>query len=271
METSVRFRSYDGTPLEGTYASGDPACGTMALLVHGITSSRDEFGLFSRLADYLTKKGVPSFRFDYRCHGKSERPIEDMTLAGIVNDIEAAATVGLAQAGASRLHVVGMSFGGGVSAFWAARTEKAVLSVVLLAPVIDYEEDILGQHGALVEGRLKEDAAATLQRKGYLKMDGVRYGRALLNELRFISGAEGLGRLKCESLIIHGDADSVVPYTSSERFVRLNPRCALVNVPGTDHGFGVGDDEDLSSPETKAKHGEVFGIIGLFIEKTSRP
>lgn len=271
METDLRFRSYDGTPLEGTYASGDPASDTVVILVHGITSSRDEFGLFSGLAGHLKNEGLPSFRFDYRCHGESDRPMETMTLSGIVNDIEAAAVLGLAQTGASRLHVVGMSFGGGLSAFWAATTEIPVLSVVMLAPVIDYEEDILGQHGALVEGKLTEDAAALLQRQGYLEMDGIRYGAALLNELRFISGAEGLRRLNCGSLIIHGDADSVVPYASSERFARMYDRCELVNVSGTDHGFGVGDDEDLSSPETKEKHREVFGSISRFIEKTSRP
>jgi pimeloyl-ACP methyl ester carboxylesterase len=269
VETSLSFRSFDGTSLEGTYTSADTASATAVILVHGITSSRDEFGLFSGLADHLTNEGVPSFRFDYRCHGKSDMPMEAMTLSGIVNDIEAAAAVGLAQAGASRLHVVGMSFGGGLSAFWAAATERPVLSVVMLAPVIDYEEDVLGQHGALVEGKLSEKAAAVLLRQGYLELDGVRYGRALLNELRFFSGAEGLWHLRCESLIIHGDADSVVPYASSERVAQLHDRCELVNVPGTDHGFGVGDDDDLSSPETKGKHREVFGIISRFFKKTS--
>lgn len=271
MERILRFRSYDGTPLEGTYASGDAASDTVVILVHGITSSRDEFGLFSGLAGHLVNEGVPSLRFDYRCHGKSKQPMEAMTLSGIVNDVESAATLGVSQTGASRAHVVGMSFGGGLSAYWAATTEITVASVVMLAPVIDYEEDVLGQHGAIVDGRLTEDAARLLQRQGYLEMDGIRYGFALLNELRFISGMEGLRRLTCESLIIHGDADSIVPFASSERFAQMHDRCELVNVPGTDHGFAVGDDEDLSSPETKEKHREVFGIVSRFLKRTSRP
>ena len=270
METNFRFRSFDGTALEGTYVSAHPASDAVVILVHGITSSRDELGLFSGLASHLASKGVPSFRFDYRCHGKSNRPMEAMTLAGIVNDIESAAALGLAQARASRVHVVGMSFGGGLVAFWAATTAMAVSSVVMLAPVIDYEEDVLGQPGAIVDGKLIEEAGDQLSEKGFLEMDGIRYGPALLNELRFISGVEGLRRLKCDSLILHGDADSVVPYASSERFVTLNDRCQLVNISGTDHGFGVGDDEDLSSPETKEKHREVFGIISLFFETVPR-
>lgn len=271
METTLRFRSYDGTPLLGTYKRGDATSPGVVILVHGITSSRNELGLFSGLADYLGNEGISSLRFDYRCHGESNLPMESLTLSGIVNDVESAAALALSQAGASNAHIVGMSFGGGLSAFWAATTEIRVASVVMLAPVIDYEEDILGQHGAIVDGKLAEHAANLLQQQGYLEMDGIRYGAALLNELQFISGIEGLRRLTCESLILHGDADSIVPYASSERFAQMHDRCELVNVPGTDHGFGVGDDEDLSSPETKKRHEEVFGIISRFLKKTARP
>lgn len=148
METTVRFQSFDGTPLEGTYSSSGKGNGDLAILVHGIKSSRDEFGLFSGLAEHLTKAGVSSFRFDYRCHGKNDLPMESMTLAGIVNDIESAAASARAHVRPSRVHVVGMSFGGGLAAFWAATTSVEVSSVVMLAPVIDYQEDVLGQHGA---------------------------------------------------------------------------------------------------------------------------
>ena len=270
METILPFKSFDGTALEGTYVSGHGKSEAVVILVHGITSSRDEFGLFSGLADHLVNKGVPSFRFDYRCHGKSNQPMETMTLSGIVNDIESAVALGMAQASASCVHIVGMSFGGGLTAFWAATTEIAVTSVVMLSPVIDYEEDVLGQHGAIIDSKLTTDAAEQLHVKGFLEIDGFRYGTALLNELRFISGVEGLLRLKCDSLILHGDADSIVPYASSQRSVTLNERCKLVNIPGTDHGFGVEDDEDLSSPETKEKHQEVFGIISQFFENVAR-
>jgi pimeloyl-ACP methyl ester carboxylesterase len=162
-----------------------------------------------------------------------------------------------------------MSFGGGLTAFWAATTMIPVASIVMLAPVIDYEDDVLGQHGLIVRGKLTERAANRLRKNNFLEIDGIHYGRALLNELRFISGVEGLRRLKCDSRILHGDADSIVPYASSERFVKLNDRCRLVNIAGTDHGFGVGDDEDLSSAETKEKHREVYGIISSFFENAA--
>ena len=121
-----------------------------------------------------------------------------------------------------------------------------------------------------MDGKLCKSMADELQRQGYVETDGIRYGGALLNELRFISGAEGLQQLKCDALIVHGDADSIVPYSSSERFARMHEHCTLINIPGTDHGFGVGDDEDLTSPATKEKHREVWNIIWRFIEEADR-
>lgn len=270
METDVDFVSFDGTPLEGTYRNVPDPGAAVLLLVHGITSTRDELGLFSGLAANLAEKGVSSFRFDYRCHGNSVEPIESMTLAGIVNDIEAAAEIALTQSGASRVHVVGMSFGGGLAAYWGATTSLKVASVVMLAPVINYVEDVLGQHGAIIDGKLAVASAERLQTDGFVEMDEIRYGAALINELRFVSGIEGLKRLKCRSLIIHGDADSIVPYSSSERYSQLNSDCELVNIPGTDHGFGVEDDEDLAFPETKEKHQQVFQVIFDFIKKVGK-
>ena len=73
-ESKHTFVSYDGTMLEGTMSVPDGRCEQLALLVHGITSSRDELGLFSGLAEHLNDKGVASFRFDYRCHGINTQP-----------------------------------------------------------------------------------------------------------------------------------------------------------------------------------------------------
>lgn len=263
--TQHRFTSYDGTPLEGTLQPGGEPAGGVVLMVHGITSSRDEFGLFSGLAQQLADGGTPSFRFDYRCHGVNKGPMKAMTLAGVVNDIEAAAGAALDAARCSHVHIVGMSFGGGLSAHWASTTRRRVSSVVMFAPVLDYEEDTLGQYRMLVDGALSPDAARTLQRAGSLKAGGIRYGAALLNELPHFSGVRAVSRLTCPCLIVHGDSDSIVPFTSSESVAMNEPNCRLVNISGTDHGFGVEDDEDLTSPETKQKHREVFAVVEEFL------
>lgn len=264
-ESKYTFLSYDGTKLEGTLRIPDTRCHRLALLVHGITSSRDELGLFSGLAKHLAQRGIASFRFDYRSHGINSQPMQTMTLAGILNDIEAAFLCANKLIPVTGVHPIGMSFGGGLTAYWAATTEANVNSVVLLAPVIDYLQDVLGQHGLLEGARIANSASSSLRKNGYVETDGIRYGNALINELPHINGVAGLMRLSCRSLILHGDIDSVVPYSSSVKFSKLNSKCNLMNISGTDHGFGVPGDEDLTSPETKARHAEVFELISEFL------
>ncbi len=264
-ETNHIFTSFDGTKLEGTLNLPDKNVDRLVILVHGITSSRDELGLFSGLAKYLSNNGVASFRFDYRCHGVNSQAMETMTLAGIVNDIEAAYLCATELLKPSSIYAIGMSFGGGLTVYWASTTSATVQSVVLLAPVIDYKEDVLGQHGLIDGSTLNNEAINALLDHGCVETDGIPYGSALLNELPYINGIAGLKGLRCRSLILHGDADSIVPYSLSEKFARLSSQCKLVNIAGTDHGFGVPGDEDLTSPETKKRHTEVFNVIRSFI------
>ena len=57
VERTVKLRSFDGTAMEGTYCGGRDGQDSVAVLVHGITSDRDELGLFSGLAAHLSDEG----------------------------------------------------------------------------------------------------------------------------------------------------------------------------------------------------------------------
>ena len=266
-KTKHVFTSYDGTLLEGTLCIPSSSSKQLALLVHGIMSSRDELGLYSGLAEYLLGHGISSFRFDYRCHGTNKQEIKKMTLAGIVNDIEAACNYACSEFSPNEIYPIGMSFGGGLTAFWSSVTKNKINAVIMLAPVIDYQEDILGQHGLIKNNKLSTKASKTLLRNGFIETDEIEYGEVLINEIPYINGINGLKSLQYNSLILHGDNDSIVPYSQSEKFVELSDKCKLINVIGTDHGFGIPGDEDLTWPETKNRHSEVYQIITNFIVK----
>src|SRR5438105_2980444 len=86
----VTFRSLDGLHLAGTVVVPAGELAGAAVLVHGGGVTREEGGFFTRLALGVATAGVASLRFDFRAHGASEGRQEDVTLAGIVNDIRAA-------------------------------------------------------------------------------------------------------------------------------------------------------------------------------------
>src|SRR5688500_2084446 len=121
-EVKIKFKSYDGYKLEGTLLKANKEKAAL-FFVHGITSSRDELGFHSDYARYLSGNGITTLRFDFRFHGgvnEGNTKLENLSLCGIVNDIDAAYITLKSNVGnnVKSFFIVGTSFGGGLSAFW---------------------------------------------------------------------------------------------------------------------------------------------------------
>lgn len=118
--TTTHLRTLDGLRLEGTVVTPEAAVDSAALLVHGGGVTREEGGFFARLAEGLADAGIASLRYDLRGHGASEGRPEESSLAAHLNDIRVARQH-LAQAtGAAGTSLIGASFGGGLTAYYAA-------------------------------------------------------------------------------------------------------------------------------------------------------
>lgn len=260
MESKISFQSYDGYKLEGTYTSAEKPKAA-ALFVHGITSSRDELGFHSDYAKFLAENGISSLRFDYRYHGvfaKKATRLESLTLSGIVNDIDAAFHA-LKNTIKIKLPIVliGTSFGGGLSAYWDnANKYSEVKKILLNAPVINYENDVLERNSLVKDGQLEPKSQAKLRKNGYIQSSGIRFGDAMINELKYINGIQPIKELAGKITIFHGDADEDVPLASSKKYIRKETK--LVVIKNVGHGFGVEDDEDLDFPETKVIHKSIY-------------
>jgi pimeloyl-ACP methyl ester carboxylesterase len=257
-EKTISFTSYDGYKLEGTLQQAVKERAAL-LFVHGITSSRDELGFHSDYAKYLAQHGVTSLRFDYRFHGVNESSLQELTLCGIVNDIEAAFNALSANVKSStrRYFIVGTSFGGGLAAYWVDVAKKdKVKKVFLNAPVLNYENDVLERNKLLSKDQLAPAAARQLAKKGFVKSSDIRFGRGLINELRYVNGIQALKKLGERVVIFHGDEDEDVPLASSKKY--RTPKTRLEIVKGVGHGFGIEIDEDLTHPETKKIHQSIY-------------
>jgi len=254
----VSFTSFDGYKLEGTLLKSD-AEKAAVLFVHGITSDRDELGFHSDYAQYLCENGITSLRFDYRYHGVYEASLEQLTLSGIMNDINAAFNYLQQSADDSTksYFVVGTSFGGGLSAFWVnSQKILPIKKLILNAPVLDYEDDVLGRNGLVKNGMLTAKAQKALDTDGYINSSDIHFGRALINEAKIIDCIKPIAELKNRIVIFHGRDDDDVPLSSSQKFRGEDTRLEIIDNVG--HGFGVLDDEDLDFPETKAVHRKIY-------------
>lgn len=246
-EKKIRFESGDGLKLHGTLSTPKHIRGLL-LCVHGITSDRDEWGIFKRVAEAAVEKELATLRIDFRGHGESSLEEDQITLAGIVSDVVAAwSELESVGAGSRRLKrfIMGSSFGGGAS-YAAAGRIGTIDRVFLLAPVFDYLLDI-------------ENCApkwrADLKRKNHFRYNDLKLGRALLNEAFYFDPLAGP---KVKTTIFHGTADADVPFELSQAAAARHRHLELVPVEGAGHVLAVPDDLDM---EQQASWELVAGMI----------
>ncbi len=267
MSRETVFRSLDGLRLRGTFVSPTSPDGHAAVLVHGGGVTRHEGGFFTRLAVGLAAKGVASLRFDFRAHGESEGRQEELTISGIVNDIWAAVDHLQGLAGSQPVNLIGASFGGGISAFFASRYPKRIRGLVLLNPLLNYKKRFIDDKPYWSNDHISEEAGRELAEHGFIAHSlSFKLGRALLNEVFYLQPHQAMKDLTIPTLIVHGTADTFVPIASSREYVgHIKAEARLVEIDGAQHGFAVHDDPQYLNPQTRKWQASVIHSVADWI------
>ncbi|HZB28812.1 MAG TPA: alpha/beta hydrolase [Streptosporangiaceae bacterium] len=261
--SEITFRSLDGLRLWGTYVRPAVPAGPAVVLVHGGGVTREEGGFFTRLAKGLAAAGLPSLRFDYRAHGQSEGRQEDLTISGVLNDIYAAVEQVTGAVGGGPVSLVGASFGGGISAYFAAHHPSLLHRVVLLNPLLNYKKRFIDDKPYWYNNRINDAAGDELAARGFVAHSpSFKLGRPLLNETFYVQPHRILGEIKAPTLIVHGTGDTFVPVQSSRDSLGQF-RCAaeLVEISGAQHGFAMPDDPAYRHPQTRRWQASVITTV----------
>jgi uncharacterized protein len=264
--TETDFRSLDGIRLWGTLVVPS-AASAAAVLVHGGGVTRHEGGFFTRLAFALGEAGISSLRFDFRGHGDSQGRQEDLTISGVVNDIRSAAEHLRAKTNSRQVNVIGTSFGGGISAYYASRYPDQVERLVLFNPLLNYKKRFIDDKPYWTDDHISEEAGDELTRDGFLPHSPTfKLGRALLNEVFYIQPDLALSQVTAPTLIMHGTRDTFVPVESSRAAVTdMAGVASLVEVEGAQHGFAVHDDPQYQNPQTREWQGYVIRTVAEWL------
>jgi alpha-beta hydrolase superfamily lysophospholipase len=267
---SVSVRTLDGLRLAGTLEHPQDEAAQAVLLVHGGGVTREEGGFFSRLATGLREAGVASLRFDLRAHGESEGHQEELTLSMILNDVRVMLTYLREATGASDITLLGASFGGGICAYYAAKRPDEVSRLVLFNPQLDYKRRTIDSRDYWTDDVISDEAAAELTERGAIQFTPtLRHGRPILNEVFWLKPHEALGEVKAPTLIVHGTADTLVPFESSRDAVpRFTAPVRLVPVEGSQHGFAVHDDPQYLNPKIQEYQAFVIRTVTEWITAT---
>jgi len=180
------------------------------------------------LAKSLAERGLLALRFDFRYVGASSGKFADITYSGEVEDLKAAYDL-IQSRQPGRTAIFGSSMGGTVALLFAAQEPKVAAIVTLAAPV----------HPENFPKRvLTPEQLQRWRERGHTTYNGQRLNVSLLDDLETLEVSVTARQIHCPVLIIHGDADKVVPVAEAyELHESLIAQKRLSIFKDTDHRF----------------------------------
>ena len=182
------------------------------------------------LASDFARAGYMAYGFDF-CGGgvasKSSGSMLEMSVLTEADDLNVVMDALLARddVDRSRVCLFGRSQGGFVSAYVAAQRPADVRTLVMYFPAFVLQDDARVRVDA--QGRFPETS----------DIAGKIVGRTYNEDALSFDIYEIMGAFKGKVLIIHGDADQVVPLSYSERAITCYDDAQLIVMPGAGHGF----------------------------------
>jgi len=206
-------------------------------MFHGFTGNKTEaHRFFVDVARALCDSGFVVLRFDFRGSGDSDGQFDDMTVPGEVGDAGKALTFLAKQRDVDkdRIGAIGLSMGGRVAAILTSKDSRIKFAVLYSAALSPLRQRFLSP--ARKEDSEKLDAGEAVQvgEGWYLK-------KPFFDTVDEPVPFDVMNRIKAPILLVHSDADQVVPMDDSEKgycIVRnLNNKNELHIVKGGDHVF----------------------------------
>lgn len=190
----------------------------------------------TQYAEALAAKGYVVYCFDF-CGGspgsRSDGSTLEMSIFTEQADLEA--VIGMVQelpyVDNDNIFLMGTSMGGAVSAITAAAHEDEIQGAILLYPAFVLVDNANEQFESV------EDIPDTYH------LMWMTVGHVFAEGLLDYDIYEAISAYKKDVLMIHGDADSIVPLSYSEKAVEAYDSARLEVLPGAGHGFYGSDAE----------------------------
>ena len=222
----ISFTNSRGDTLSGVlHHPASAAAPGAVILCHGMESNKNSEKIVA-LAAALAGRGILALRFDFSYVGESTGKFEDITYSGEVNDLRAAYALVQSRA-PGKIAILGSSMGGTVALLFAADEPEIAALVTIAAPV---------HPERFPQRTLTLKQIDEWRHRGFTLYHGQRLNVSLLHDLERINVLEAAARVACPVLVVHGDADEVVPATEAhELYGRLTNSKQLLTLAGGDH------------------------------------
>lgn len=215
------IRNEHGERLDTTFTPGRDGDRRVVVIAHGVTSHKDRPWLIA-LSEALGVAGIASLRLSFAGNGGSEGRYEAATISKEVEDL---GSVIDALAGREVIYA-GHSMGGAVGVLRAAQDDR-LRALVSLAGMVHVSAFMDAQFGHLTPGR------DVMLGKAHCPLS-----QAFLDDAHAIGDVlPAAARVRVPWLLVHGDADELVPLQDAHDAVAAAGAAKLVMLAGVDHRF----------------------------------
>lgn len=199
-----------------------PVC----LIFHGFTGQKTGTKFcYVQLARMLEAKGIATFRFDFLGSGESDGNFVDMTFQDELSCARVILEETLKMENCTEIYVLGHSMGGAVASELAKLYPQQIKKMVLWAPAFNLPDALLYLTGQV-------ERAKTYDHSGY------EIGDEFVEDILNRNFYEHLDTYQNELLIIHGTADTTVPYDISQRYLQgFHQGTKFVAIENGNHNF----------------------------------
>lgn len=224
----IHFTNSAGRRLSGKLYGSGTGSDTAVIFSHGLFSNKDGYKI-TRLAPDLAAAGASVLAFDFSYAAGSGGDIADLSVLQEVDDL--AAAVGFAKTrGFSNIHLMGSSMGAAVTLLYAARNDKSVRSLILIATPVDLRTLMISGAGI--------NDISSLPENGLTSIDGIPIRNAFFREIERIDMAAAVSAIRMPVLAFHGGQDSVVEPRNAELLEELLvPFVKTVIIDDGDHNL----------------------------------
>lgn len=203
----------------------------VAIIAHGFNGTHDWGRNYFKT---MSELGYMCYTFDFPCGStgsRSDNNTMNMSILDEQSDLEAIVRHFCSRPDVDTTHIVliGESQGGLVSALTAAAMSQQISKLVLVFPALCIPDNWNSRYPQTTD---IPDTTRVWQ---------VPIGRRFFMELHDMDPYKAVESYTRPVLIIHGDADNVVPIDYSRRAVKLYKDARLKVIPKAGHGFNPHD------------------------------
>lgn len=261
MNTPVTLTTCDGYKLSAVHTIAKKH--KIVLWLHGITTDKNEYlDFFKDGVEFLANQGIDSLRIDFRGHGKSSGTSKDFSVIGQVIDAKTAIKyIKNFYDNDIEIFLLGCSFGAPPAIFLAEEYHD-MKKIFLISPVLSYKRTFLVPETEWARELFNPETLSQLEKNNELFLDeNFKISLRLVEEMKIIKPEMNIKQTNKQIFIIHGETDSMVPFSVSENISRECNNVSLIPIKGMDHGFMDEMDEDGTGEKSQNNKRYIYEFI----------